>query len=321
MKMLVESTGLSERDLIQIIINAPVRYKVYAIPKRRGGYRIISQPAREVKALQRVVVENVLRFLPIHEGATAYRIGMSIKDNALAHAGAGPILKFDFANFFPSIKARDWALYCEKNFLFDDPIDVSISTRILFHKSKGSEVLRLAIGAPSSPILSNILMHDFDAQISKAVKDDKVRYSRYADDLTFSAERLGFLKDVRHALNRVIRDLKSPTLKLNDEKTVQTTRKYNRTVTGLVLTNDGKVSVGHDRKRAIRAALHRASLGDLDLDQMAHLTGLLAFVESIEPDFVQRMIARYGIELINRVRGVRLPPSGVRSQKSGTSIE
>lgn len=307
MGMLVASTGLSERDLHNIITNAPVRYKTYTIPKRRGGYRLISQPAREVKALQRVLLESVLCHLPVHVSATSYRLGVSIRDNALVHAGRGPILKVDFKDFFPSIKAKDWALYCEKHSIFDNPLDIFISTKILFHKTKGSEVLRLAIGAPSSPMLSNILMHDFDVMISEVVKHDSVKYSRYADDLTFSAERMGFLKDVRHTLNRVLRDVKSPTLKINDEKTVQTTRKYKRTVTGLVLTNDGKVSIGHERKRAIRATLHHALLGDLNLDQMAYLTGLLAFAESIEPDFVKRMIAKYGIELINRVRGVRLP--------------
>ena len=319
--MLAASTGLSERDLNHIVSNAPARYKTYTIPKRRGGYRIISQPAKEVKALQKVLVERVLSQLPVHTSATAYRVGISIRDNALMHVGEGPILKFDFEEFFPSIKARDWVLYCEENSLFDDPLDIFISTKILFHRPKGSKVLRLAIGAPSSPTLSNILMHNFDSLISKSVTEYSVKYSRYADDLTFSAKRMGFLKDVRRTLNRVIHDLKSPTLRINDGKTVQTTRKYNRTVTGLVLTNDGKISVGHERKRAIRAALHHALHDDLNLEQMAYLTGLLAFAQSIEPDFVDRMIAKYGIGLISRVRGVRLPSRVDESQNETSGLD
>jgi hypothetical protein len=66
--------------------------------------------------------------LPIHRSATAYRAGISIKHNALAHAANGPILKFDFTNFFPSISGRDWAIYCEREGLGLDTRDLWIST-------------------------------------------------------------------------------------------------------------------------------------------------------------------------------------------------
>ncbi len=189
---LTRSTGLSDRDVRAIISNAPSRYKTYEIPKRNGGTRIISQPAREVKALQRVIVAEILSTLPVHPSANAYRPGMSIADNAGAHSGDGPILKFDFANFFPSILARDWQLYCEKVSLFADAEDIDLSTKILFQRRKRSTVLRLAIGAPSSPSLSNILLNEFDTEIARRVGVEHVRYTRYADDLTFSANRVGF---------------------------------------------------------------------------------------------------------------------------------
>ena len=113
LRLLVSETGLSEIDVLRIVRNAPIRYKTYLIPKRGDGFRSISQPARELKALQRVLLQEVLAKLPVHPSATAYREGKSIRDNALAHVGGGPIMKFDFKDFFPSIKARDWRLYCE----------------------------------------------------------------------------------------------------------------------------------------------------------------------------------------------------------------
>src|SRR5262249_35577279 len=132
--ILVAGAGLGEHTILSIVRNAPVRYKTYAIQKRNGGERIISQPARELKALQRILTEEILNDLPVHSAATAYRRGVSIKANAGAHAQNGPILKFDFKDFFPSITSLDWRIYCERNALFDDPLDVWISTNVFFHR-------------------------------------------------------------------------------------------------------------------------------------------------------------------------------------------
>ena len=303
---LINATGLNEHDIRMIIRNAPIRYKTYLIEKRNGGMRVISQPAREVKALQRAFVHDVLDKLPIHASATAYRTGLSIKDNALAHVKNGPIMKFDFKDFFPSILALDWIKYCSINSVFDDPDDIFLSTKILFHRSKGSSVLRLAIGAPSSPCVSNVLMNAFDTKLSELISADQVTYTRYADDLTFSARRTGFLTGVERALRHTVREIKSPSLMINERKTVLATRKYRRVVTGLVLTNDGAVSIGHERKRAIRAALHHAHQGKLNDIEQAHLGGLLAFVRDVEPEFYNRMLERYGETLIAKIKTIRI---------------
>ena len=75
-RLLSIQTGLTEQDVERIINRAPDTYKSYTIPKRNGkGNRVISQPAREVKVLQRVLTER-LRSLPIHDAAMAYRKGI-----------------------------------------------------------------------------------------------------------------------------------------------------------------------------------------------------------------------------------------------------
>jgi RNA-directed DNA polymerase len=133
--------------------------------------------------------------------------------------------------------------------IFDDTEDIFVSTQILFHHSKGRRGLHLEIGAPSSPCLSNIIMYKFDMIVSDLVAHDGVTYTRYADDLTFSAKRTGFLTGVEKMLRRVIRETTSPCLAINEEKTVLATRKYKRMMTGLILTNDGDASLGHERKK------------------------------------------------------------------------
>jgi len=308
MDILTAGSGLGDHDVMKIVWSAPSRYKLYAIPKRNGGQRLISQPARELKALQRIITSELLSKLPVHNSATAYRSGKSIKDNAAAHAANGPIKKYDFRDFFPSIVAQDWRAYCQRNHIFSDPRDIWISTNLLFHRRLSSTKLNLAIGAPSSPCLSNVLMYDFDTRLSELVAQEQVTYTRYADDLTFSARRTGFLTRVDRMLRQAIRQTTNPTLTLNDSKTVAATTKYKRFVTGLILTNDHKVSLGHERKRNIRASLHHYVTGRLDTVEQSRLAGMIAFASDIEPDFIARLQVKYGTTAFQQLKAVRLPP-------------
>jgi RNA-directed DNA polymerase len=312
--MLVEETGLSALDLHAIISDAPSRYKVYQIAKRTGGKRIIAQPAREVKVLQYALIKHVLNRLPIHSAATAYQSGSSIRANAERHAGIGPILKYDFKDFFPSLRASDWGQYCRDNSVFEAKIDVWISSQIMFRRASRGAILRLAIGAPSSPQLSNILMSSFDEKLSAAVAPEKVNYTRYADDLTFSAPRTGFLNVVDRRLRALIREFDSPRLTINEKKTVLATNKYRRVVTGLVLSNDGSVSLGRDRKRLIRSMVHHALVGKLSHPEIVKLSGMLAFVQDVEPAFLERLREAYGDEVFIRIRASKKLKWGERER-------
>ncbi|GGG15368.1 RNA-directed DNA polymerase [Rhizobium wenxiniae] len=301
--VLSQATGLSDFDLRAIISNAPDRYKVYYIAKRKGGRREIAQPARELKVLQRALNDSILSKLPVHPAAMAYRPGVSLRRNAQAHSHNGPILKFDFQDFFPSLRAEDWEDYCRRHGVFKDDEDIELSSKIMFRrKNRRSSVLRLAIGAPSSPLLSNILLFDFDENLAKYCDSQKITYTRYADDLTFSAKRTGFLNGVEKFLVKLIKDADHPRIKLNLNKTVLATKKYKRMVTGLILTNDGKVSLGQLRKRNMRAGVHQWILGNLSEADTCRLAGHLAFAEDIEPDFVARLTVKYGAQVIAEIK-------------------
>jgi RNA-directed DNA polymerase len=302
LEAIARESGLGVDLVRRIATTAPLRYKTFPISKKAGGFRIVSQPAREVKILQRALVGVLLKDLPIHRAAMAYRSGRSILDNAQMHAGFGPILKFDFKEFFPSIRSDDWREYCERMGCLSNDQDIRLTTSILFRKVKHKSQLRLAIGAPSSPILSNILMFNFDLLISERVREEGVVYSRYADDLTFSAPRTGFLTRVEKIVQSTLKELEFPRLTLNSEKTTYVTRKFSRRVTGLVLTNDGVVTIGRERKRQLRAGVHRALLNLLSDAEMAQLGGMLAFVWAVEPSFLGVLESKYGEECVRRVR-------------------
>jgi len=299
---LARETNFTNADVVRVMTHAPVRYKDFKIPKRNGEWREVSQPAREVKLLQRALVEVLISKLPVHESATAYRPGLGLEENARRHAGTGPILKMDFAAFFPSITSKDWERYCLDTKCIEDPRDIYLTSNLLFRRRPTHRALRLAIGAPSSPMISNILMYEFDLAVSEAVARDHVVYTRYADDLTFSAPRTGHLNGVEKTVRRALKKLRYPRLKINEAKTVYATTKFTRRVTGLVLSNQGDVTIGRSRKRVISAAVHRAVNGLLSQDQLRSLCGTLAFVNAVEPQFLERLRSRYGSGAIKSIQ-------------------
>jgi hypothetical protein len=304
---LAEVVPLSTEELIRLIRSAPMRYKVYLIPKRKQGqFRTIAQPAREVKALQYWVMSNILAQFPIDQAATAYRNGRNIADNARPHAHGRFLLKLDFKDFFPSIQDTDFKRYLAAGSPSITDRDAELLARILFWRPKGTRQLCLAIGAPSSPLLSNILLYDFDREVSEFCSNLRVAYTRYADDLTFSAQTSNLLGEAEEMVTALCARLHGPRLVLNREKTVRVSKKRSRKVTGLVLTNDGQVSLGRGAKRQIRASVHHFLLGKLNKEQAMSLRGMLAYVNSVEPEYLNRLRAKYGDESILRIQTFNL---------------
>ncbi|HWY35000.1 MAG TPA: hypothetical protein VNX68_10160, partial [Nitrosopumilaceae archaeon] len=107
---------MTGQQLDRLIQRSPNTYKVYAIRKKSGGKRIIAQPARETKFVQNWLIQNIFSKLPVHECATAYKEGASIKRNATIHKDNSYIAKFDFKNFFSSIKLDDIVIFLEHHF-------------------------------------------------------------------------------------------------------------------------------------------------------------------------------------------------------------
>lgn len=287
---------IPEATLDHIIRSAPYRYKVFEIDKRDGKTkRTIAQPAKELKAIQYWVMEKVLSGFPIHGAAMAYRKGRSIATNAAKHAPARFLLKMDFRDFFPSITAEDFeAFLAGREGINLSREDIVRLKKILFWNRRREGRLVMSIGAPSSPMLSNILLYDFDKKVQAFCAKRKVKYSRYADDLTFSTSRPNVLREVEVQLVEICQRMEHPKLRIKAEKTVHASRGGSRRVTGLVLANDGQVSLGHSRKRLIRAQVHQFLNGTLDPKEAIKLPGMLAFVNSVEPSYIRGLREHYG---------------------------
>ncbi len=305
-KALQEATGLGEAQILRLIVRSPHTYKVYTIPKKTGGERVIAQPAKETKYLQRWLIANLFSELPIHDSAAAYKVRASIKKNAAAHKENPYISKFDFTNFFPSIKESDLIAHITKHLgtgLCEE--DIQHIARLCSFKDKGLKVRSLSVGAPSSPLLSNSIMYEFDSMINSWCRSNGLAYTRYADDLTFSTKNKGISFGIEAMICEVISSLAYPKLTLNKKKTVHLSKKYQRRVTGIIINNEGQLSIGRERKRAISALIHRHTIKLLTIEETYHLQGLLGFANDIEPAFVASMRKKYGTELIDAIFQIR----------------
>lgn len=299
--MLLESVSLRTRVPIDrletIAMSASKRYRVYTIPKRSGGEREISHPSRVLKALQRWITRNLINQAPVHHAATAYRKGAGIKLNASRHAGTKFTLRMDFNNFFPSFDASSIEKFIvqiakEKNILLNER-DLDFCIRILCRNG------HLTIGAPSSPALTNAMMFDFDAYVENfAVSRDMV-YTRYADDIFLSSYVGDVLPSAEKAIAEIVSRSDRPKLTLNDRKTLHLSRAGHRSVTGLVLTPNGHVSLGRDRKREIRSMVFEALNSRLNPVDRGRLAGLIAYANDVEPDFVAALSLKFSIDVMS----------------------
>jgi hypothetical protein len=156
-------------------------------------------------------------------------------------------------------------------------------------------------------MLSNIVMYEIDDKLSIKAKEQGVKYSRYADDITVSGKDIETVLEFEKFVRTIIRSTTSPKLTFNDEKRGLFTKGQCRMVTGLVLTPTHQISIGRERKRKISALLHRATLDQLDTEQKGVLKGLLGFCISTEVSFVERMRAKYGDGVVDSILKFHVP--------------
>lgn len=297
---IARETGVSADRINLIISTASRRYKSYTVPKRTGGVRVINHPARPLKFLQRWIVRNFLVHLPVHESVLSYRDDVGIRRNAEVHVENNYLLRMDFADFFPSIKGDDIRRLLLANienppFVFLKSEDIDVIVRISCRNDA------LTIGAPSSPSISNAVLYGFDEFVSKECVAREVKYTRYADDISFSTNRPNVLSEIHAIVDAYLGKQKSPRLKLNKDKTSFTSKKRRRMVTGLVLTSDQKISIGRDKKREIKTLCHKFSKNELAVDRVSYLRGYLSFVHAVEPAFIDRLREKFGGELVEEI--------------------
>ena len=233
------------------------RYKEFGIEKRLGGTRAISVPIRPIKEMQRAFAKWLSHRFKPHTHTHGYVEDRDILTNADHHVGRRWVMRVDLKDFFSTIHfGRVRGLLMSPPYSL--PPDVA---QLLAHLCcyKGS----LPQGAPSSPVISNMVCRRLDRELAKLAGEHRCRYTRYADDLVFSTNQRAMPSQLigRDAQTHIISvgsDLKRVVegngFVVNDEKTRLYPRNQRQLVTGIVV-NDC-LNVPRDYVRTLRDQMY-----------------------------------------------------------------
>jgi hypothetical protein len=242
-------------------------YRSFKIKKKTGGERLISAPMPRLKKLQRWILESVLDKVALHANAHGFRHGRSILSNAAPHAGAGVVVNVDLKDFFPSIRYGRvkgmfrWLGYSEEvATIFALACTATEADEVVLDGVRwfvATSVRRLPQGAPTSPAITNVLCDRLDRRLTNAATKLGFVYTRYADDLSFSAKPGGGeAPDVGRLLRRVKWLVAKDGLEVHPKKTRVLRRGRRQEVTGLVV-NSAQVAVPRADLRRFRALLQQ----------------------------------------------------------------
>ena len=212
------------------------RYRKFSIPKKSGGKREIASPMPKLRAIQWPVKEILDSLYEPASCVMGFTIGRSIVDNAKVHLGQNYVLNLDLKDFFPSIhQARVWKRLQLPPFNFTQEVaNVVAGVCSMKIEGDGNKCFVLPQGAPTSPILTNIICEKLDRRLSGIAAKHNLRYSRYADDMTFSSMH-NALSLKGEVFADIVKTIEEQGFSINPLKTRLQKRGDRQEVTGLVV--------------------------------------------------------------------------------------
>ncbi len=277
-------------------------YTHHWIPKRSGAWRLIEAPKPRLKAIQHRILRDLLDRVSPHDAAFAFVGGRSCATAAAHHAGEDVVVTVDLKDFFlttplwrvhaifrclgyPEIVARTLTSLCSTT-TPHTVLDARPNVTAVDHETRKRHAsAHLPQGAPTSPALANLSARRLDCRLTGLANRFDARYTRYADDLTFSGD-----KTFRSKMNRFMRAMASIVrdegFALNAPKTRVMPRSTRQSVTGIVVNDH--INIARADFDSLKATLTNcARLGpasqnrDSHADFRAHLSGRVAWVERL----------------------------------------
>ncbi|MCA9173832.1 MAG: RNA-directed DNA polymerase [Planctomycetales bacterium] len=287
-------------------------YQRVAHQKRFGEVRIIEAPRYRLKVVQRRILHGLLNRIPAHDAAHGFVAGRSTRTFAEMHARSRMVLRIDLRNFFVTIRrfqiAGVFALagypadvayvlsrLCSAQMSVQEFSDL-VGSPLEFRRASGAPSLaqtrrlytrpHLPQGAPTSPMLANLCVYRLDCRLSGLAAAVGGRYSRYADDLAFSADL-----DVRQSkrlCTQIAAIVIEEGFQVHDRKTKRMRRGTRQRIAGVVINEHPNVT--RQQYDQLKAILHNcARYGpesqnrDQCADFRAHLEGRVAHVGMLNP--------------------------------------
>jgi RNA-directed DNA polymerase len=273
---------------------ASPQYYAFQAPKANGAFRLIENPHPKLKDCQRLLSDLLqgvyygirprasYAFIPSTADETS---PCNIYTNALRHCQSKWILQLDLKDFFHSISAQRI-----KEMLMSLPFEFPEDTALVMARIMTSKN-RLPMGAPTSPVLSNLICFEMDHQLDKLAREHGWIYTRYADDITFSGSRR-FSND---SIEVIRQQIEGNDFVLNYEKTQQSRIEDEPEVCGLAVKPDGKPDLSAHFVKDLKADIK--TYKNLTTDKMIaneifsaealnrfrqHIEGELSFVRFIK---------------------------------------
>lgn len=233
------------------------RYKTFTIKKKSGGERIIHSPSGGLKHILSTLNAIFQIVATPHASAFGFVVNKSIVDNAKLHTNKHYVYNIDLKDFFHSFdrnRVKMGLMYSSFNLKGEkEPLAFLIAS-LCTHplEINGETKVVLPQGSPTSPTLTNILCIKMDRRLNGLSKRFGAKYSRYADDITFSSQRNVFKRQAfLDELNRIIKD---QNFEINPKKTRLLHSDYKQEVTGLTVNE--KVNVKPKYVKQLRSWLY-----------------------------------------------------------------
>lgn len=262
-------------------------YASFEIAKKNGGTRIIKSPSGELKSVQKKLASELERYQQeiwaskeikpnISHG---FQKKKSIVTNARVHRNKKYVLNLDLQDFFDSFHFGRVRGFFQKNRNFALPIEVAtvLAQLTCFEGC-------LPQGAPTSPVITNLLCQILDNRLLRIAKKYKLDYTRYADDLTFSTNDKAFIERKDEFLRAIQKEIEHAGFKVNENKTRLVYKDSQQKVTGLVVNE--KVNVAQEYYRKTKSMAHSLyKSGEFTIDGQAgtlqQLEGRFSFINQL----------------------------------------
>ncbi|TWT55821.1 Reverse transcriptase (RNA-dependent DNA polymerase) [Thalassoglobus neptunius] len=278
------------------------------IAKRSEGWRLIEAPKSKLKDVQTKILRGILDSVPAHSAAHGFVPGRSIVSNATPHSGSKFILKMDLEDFYPTVRySRVVAIYRSLGFsrevslwlarLSVSALPWSLKSPVSAHEYVVYTAHHLPQGAPTSPALANLSAYGLDIRLAGMANAYRIRYTRYADDLTFSGPGLSIpaLNEFIPLAKKIIREER---FTMNRRKLKVIRNSQRQIVTGVVVNE--KTNVSRKEFDQLKAILYNCikhgpqSQNRAEIANFAeHLRGRIAHISQLNPRRGAKLMRMY----------------------------
>ncbi len=296
--------GVPENKLTYVLYIKKIEnlYTSFSIPKKNGESRHINAPQKDLKDIQKKLADCLYEYQKenrINNNiktniSHAFERDKSFITNAKVHRNKRFVYNVDLENFFGSFHFGRVKGFFEKNKDFQLPSNIAtVISQIACYQGE------LPQGAPSSPIITNLICNIFDIRLIKLAKKYKLDYTRYADDLTFSTNNKKFLDTISDFHSELSKEIKQAGFEINNNKTRLQFQDSKQEVTGLTVNK--KLNVDKSYFKTTRAMAHHLytqgsfKINDKD-GTINQLEGRFAFINQLD---------RYNNKLDNGSHNIR----------------